>query len=550
MPDQRNHLGLTVILIGVAIPIFMIVASPTQSVQSAPPSVRRGVAVPTRTPEDTGESNFEAPLGRITEVSPLTKRSSRLPSTTYLLEASPLPSTSFDGISMEADNNFPRKVHTPPDTHAAAGPNRIVAVTNGHIAIYDKSGAILAGGTGGISLPEPVDLDDFCGDSSDEARCFDPKIVYDQYVGRFVAIALEGRTASESKMHLMVSKTNNPSNLTSDWNRITLEGTTQINESQGWLDYPGLGVGPEAVVITGNLFADNLIFLGTKIRVIDKISLYNGDQNASYVDINNSDLRDFSIQPALHFGSPPAGTFYLLQRYFSSSLKVWALSGTPTNPVVHTQIVATADQGNCISEAPQMGTDKKVDTVCTRMMDAVWRDGSLWGTLTGTDSSGTRAAVHWFEIETNGYPSNSPTLIQHGAIDGGPGEFTYMPSIGVDACDNVGLVYTQSSSLRYPEVRYTARLASDPPNSLRVPVLAKESAGFQDDFSGPTRERWGDYSATVIDPANQSFWVAQEYVRRATISGNDSRWGTWHANFSLGCQVDPVAKKYLPLISR
>jgi hypothetical protein len=361
---------------------------------------------------------------------------------------------------------------------------------------------------------------------------------------------LEGRTASESKMHLMVSKTNNPSNLSSDWTRITLEGTTQINGSQGWLDYPGLGVSPEAVVITGNLFADDLIFLGTKIRVIDKISLYDGDQNASYVDINNSDLRDFSIQPALHFGSPPAGTFYLLQRYFSGSLKVWALSGTPNNPVVHTQIIATADQGDCISEAPQKGTDKKVDTVCTRMMDAVWRAGSLWGTLTGTDGSGTRTTVQWFEIQTNGYPSNSPTLIQHGAIDGGPGEFTYMPSIGVDACNNVGLVYTQSSSLRYPEVRYTTRLASDPLNSLRVPVLVKESAGFQDDFSGPTRERWGDYSATVIDPVNQSFWVAQEYVRSPIISGNDSRWGTWHANFSLGCQVDPVAKKYLPLISR
>jgi hypothetical protein len=547
MANQHIRLGLIAILITVAIPIFLIMAFPARTVQSASPSLNREILLPTRTPDDSGESNLEIPLGRITEISPLSMQSSLPPSTNFLSDASPPPSMSFEGIGMEADNNSPRKVHTPPDTHAAVGPNRIVAVTNGHVAIYDKSGAILAGGTSGLV---PVDLDDFCGDSSDEARCFDPKVVYDQYAGRFVAIALEGRTASESRMHLMVSKTNSPANLSSDWNRITLEGTTQISGSEGWLDYPGLGVSPEAVVITGNLFADNFIFLGTKIRVIDKSTLYDGDQNASYVDINNNDLRDFSIQPALHFGSPPAGTFYLLQRYFSGRLKVWALSGTPTNPVVHTQIVATADQGNCISEAPQKDTDKKVDTVCTRMMDAVWRDGSLWGALTGTDSSGTRTAVHWFEIRTNGYPSNSPTLMQHGAIDGGPGEFTYMPSIGVDACNNVGLVYTQSSNARYPEVRYAARLASDAPNSLRGPVMAKESAGFQDDFSGPARERWGDYSATVIDPANQSFWVAQEYVRTPIKLGNDSRWGTWHANFSLGCQVNPVAKIYLPWISR
>jgi hypothetical protein len=261
MAKQHIRLGLIAILIMVAIPIFILISAPVRTVQSASSSLHREAILATRTPDISGESNFEVPLGRITEISPLSKQSSLPPFADFLLDASPLPSMSFDGISMQADNNSPPKVHTPPDTHAAAGPNRIVAVTNGHVAIYDKSGAILSGGTSG---PAPVDLDDFCGDLSPEARCFDPKVVYDQYAGRFIAIALEGRTASESKMHLMVSKTNSPANLSSDWNRITLEGTTQINGSAGWLDYPGLGVSPGAVVITGNLFADNLIFQGDR----------------------------------------------------------------------------------------------------------------------------------------------------------------------------------------------------------------------------------------------------------------------------------------------
>lgn len=548
MAKQRLRLGSVAVLIAAGIPILIMTALPGRTSHSASSSLSAEMAATTQTPEVTGQADFEVPLGRITEIPSLSGPSSLPPATILLSEASPLPGASFDGISMQADNNSPPRIHTPPDTHAAAGPDRIVAVTNGHVVIYAKSGAILAGGTSGL---QTIDLDDFCGDSSPETRCFDPKVLYDQYAGRFIAIALEGRTASESRIHLMVSKTSNPSNLTSDWNRIILMGTTQIGGTGGWLDYPGLGVSPQAVVITGNLFTDGLLFLGTKIRVIDKTTLYDGDQNLSYVDINNASPGDFSIQPALHFGNPPAGTFYLLERYFSNSVKIWALSGVPTNPVVHTQIVGTGEQGNCISEAPQKGTDKKVDTVCTRMMDAAWRDGSLWGTLTGTDASGTRSAVHWFEIQTNSYPMNTPTLVQHGTIDGGPGEFTYMPSIGVDACNNVGLVYTQSSSVRYPEMRYAARLAPDPLNSLRGAVVAKESAGFQDDFSGPVRERWGDYSATVIDPVDQSFWVAQEYVRiPASTSGNDSRWGTWYANFSLGCQTSPVAKIYLPLILR
>jgi hypothetical protein len=47
-------------------------------------------------------------------------------------------------------------------------------------------------------------------------------------------------------------------------------------------------------------------------------------------------------------------------------------------------------------------------------------------------------------------------------------------------------------------------------------------------FSG-SRNRWGDYSNTVVDPANDTdFWTIQEYAATPPGDGFD-RWGTWWA---------------------
>jgi hypothetical protein len=347
--------------------------------------------------------------------------------------------TNFNGIGME--NNDDGFINTPPDTNAAAGLDRIVEVTNGHVAIYNKSGGLIAGGDSGVGA---VDLNAFCGPVTARG-CFDPKVIYDQAAGRFVAVVLDGSTSSSSWLHIMVSKTSSPANLNSDWDKFVHSASTTITATPGWFDYPGLGVSPDAVVVTGNIFSDASLFQGTTIRVFDKAELYDGDASATFVDIDSTPATGgATIQPAHHLTAPTAGTFYLLQRGNSSFLRVVALTGVPSSPVVSGSFLSTADQGVCVADASQLGTSKRIDTVCPRMMNAVYRNGSLWGTLTGSNSSDSRAVVQWFEVETNSFPSSTPTLRQHGAIDEGTGEHTFMPSISVDACDNAAVTYTQS----------------------------------------------------------------------------------------------------------
>ena len=521
VPKSFIYVGFGIILIGFAwiAPLGRIDAlAETQSDPS-----------PTPPGDEATPAGIEVPLGRY--VPPFEALDAEVPSAPSNPADSLAPglSSGFDGIGMEDDDDG--LIHTPPDTHAATGLDRIVEVTNGHVAIYNKSGALIAGGDSGSGA---VDLDAFCG----QEGCFDPKVIYDQASDRFVAVVLEGNDSTDSWLHVMVSKTSSPTNLTSDWDRFRQSAATTISSTAGWFDYPGLGVSPDAVVVTGNIFPDAGIVLGTKIRVFDKVELYNGDATATFVDIDTTWASGgFTIQPAHHLSSPPSGTFYLLQGWNATNLRVVALTGVPGSPSVNAALVPTSDQGSCVGAASQQGTSKTVDTLCIRMMNAVYRDSSLWGTHTGSDASDTRAVVQWYEILTNGFPSASLSLRQHGAIDGGAGEHTFLPSISVDSCDSAALTYTQSSTSRFPEMRYTARQDGDPLNTMQAPGVAKTSLSYHDDFSS-SPDRWGDYSSTVIDPSDDSFWITHEYVKVAASGGGDNgRWGTWHANFSVPCDL-------------
>src|SRR5215204_1790683 len=69
---------------------------------------------------------------------------------------------------------------------------------------------------------------------------------------------------------------------------------------------------------------------------------------------------------------------------------------------------------------------------------------------------------------------------------------------------------------------------------MRDPVIYKEGEDYYQKTFGSTRNRWGDYSHTVVDPVNdRDLWTIQEYaalrVGETGLGANDSRWATWWA---------------------
>ena len=105
-----------------------------------------------------------------------------------------------------------------------------------------------------------------------------------------------------------------------------------------------------------------------------------------------------------------------------------------------------------------------------------------------------------------------------------------MPSVNVDGQGNLAIGYATSSSTSEPSIRYAGRLAGDPVNSLaQGEAVMQAGGGHQTSTTG----RWGDYSSTFVDPAdNCTFWHTNEYYS-ATSSGS---WNTRIGLFKFpGC---------------
>ncbi len=430
----------------------------------------------------------------------------------------------------------------PPDTHAAVGTGagaagRIVEITNNGITIYDKTGAIVAASKG---------LNQFFPTTTSKGG-FDPKVIFDQHSGRFFAMTIDGNvpnsggSGGESFVRVAVSTTSTPSDTTigggGDWFSVSASTLTDFGSDETWFDYPGIGADSTRLVITGNMFDSGGSFQGTKIRVYDKAALIGGSNTFTDFNIDSAVTSGVStVQPAHTFGSTDNGNFYLINRFNSSAYRLWEIGGTAASPSLvagtYTTTRSWTAGAQIGSGAPQQTTftANTIDTLSSRVMDAVYRDGSVWCALSADADSDSKTEVVWFEINTNGGNPTAPSIAQSGFIDGSDGdEWTFLPSISANADGAAAIGYSQSFSDQFVEIRVATREAADAAGTFSASEVYRTSVGEYDDFGGNVIERWGDYSATVVDPDDdRTFWIAHEYVATAvTASLNNAAWGTF-----------------------
>jgi hypothetical protein len=149
----------------------------------------------------------------------------------------------------------------------------------------------------------------------------------------------------------------------------------------------------------------------------------------------------------------------------------------------------------------------------------MYRNGSLWAAHHISLSNDPRITVsRWYEIEMNGWPVTDldPVLKQSGTVAPAGQVYCSFNSIFAGVDGSAVMVFARSSALEYFSMARTYRLASDPLGYMSAPVNVKESG------LAYTRDRWGDYSAVVADPANPAYyWMHHEYAVAA------SSWHTW-----------------------
>jgi hypothetical protein len=446
----------------------------------------------------------------------------------------PALDTSFAGLGNP--NPLTQGDVIPPDTMGAAGPNNLVTILNSQFGVINKT-------TGAVQ--NIVTLEGFWSSldpTTDNAShfVFDPKVLYDTNSGRFVAVTLSANDAPPSWVMIAVSPLTGPLGA---WVKVAIDADQDTDNvvRNNWADYPGLGVDTNNIYVTANMFNISGTFQYSKVWVIPINQLLTAapatltwtEFRDPRVPGDSSPPRD-TMQPAHTFGTP--GAEYFIFEGGPNQLLLERMDNTTGTPSWNLPVAASVNPYTSLSSLPGVpqadipSIPNGIDAGDTRLLNAVFRNGSLW--TTHHVAVGGKIEVAWYQIN----PATGGMLSQGRISD--PIRWYFYPSIAVNANGDVAVGFSGSSSFEYASAYYTAWRSTDPPGTMQ-PSLLKTGvapyfkAGITFGGSG-TENRWGDFSATVVDPTdNLTFWTLQEYAAApALISGNlRSMWGTWWGKF-------------------
>lgn len=469
--------------------------------------------------------------------------------------------TSIEGINFDEGATNSGFYNIPPDPHGAVGPGHVVSVVNTSIEWHTKAGvqenSQKLGSSSGTGTK-------FFAPLSPVNGLFDPKVIYDQVSGRFVVVALErrdtarGDAVNSSRILVAVSDDSNPNGT---WYYLAIEGKINIGGTDSWADYPGLAIDEEAIYITNNQFAFGTnAFLGNRLWIVNKSELYSNAPVPTVSVYDTSTLAGLpgqsgTTQPAQMFGSGPGstGTFLVATGWTSGAnelVSVIRVDNPLSSPTFSNQFVSAGDlqPGGAFPNTPQPGTAILINTNDSRALNAVWRNNNLYLVNTIFPSGGADASeetAHWYRISTSNLASLS--LADQGNIGGediAADTRTFFPSIAVDSNDNIAIGFSAAGPNLFAGAYYTIHRAGSAAGSTEVPTAMAAGLDYyvRTFTAGSTgRNRWGDYTATVVDPLDDSFWTFNEYAltRGTAFGGEDGRWGTRWGKFTASLNNQP-----------
>jgi len=397
----------------------------------------------------------------------------------------------------------------PPDTMGAIGPNHFVELLNGRYAVYSKTGAFVEGDT----------QNDFwrnAGLTIDSATgSFDPRVQYDPGSGHWFATALSDGGSAASRYLVAVSNTSDP---TQGWRAFEFKADPA---GSYWADFDMLGLNKDGVYVGANLFGiDSAANLPeqTALLAIDKAGLIAGAPTATL--FNNIDPFGvgFTPHPVLNLDNGPTpeivigdGLIFNGGRILKGAAVVGPNQGNALNIGGGLIEVANYDAAD---DAHQPGSDDSIDPGDTRLSSSlVQLNGKIWGVHTVLN--GSHSALSWFRLD-----AGTGDVEEEGLIGDSTNDY-YYGSIAVNPAGFVAIGYTRSSDTEFASSYASTGFFDGSGTSFDAPLLLKAGTATYDLRYGGDENRWGDYSATTLDPTNpKRFWTIQEWA------SGDNEWST------------------------
>jgi hypothetical protein len=443
---------------------------------------------------------------------------------------------SYTGPLPVADPSFPGQVEldvVPPDPTGAIGPNSYIEMINLRIAIYDRSGGLIA----------EAPIEGLVG--GNHFHYTDPQVLWDPHTQRFYYLIWDHTSAT---FRWGYSKDADPRTLdeASFCSYISGFGYSPFDGP----DYPKLGQTKDFLLIGVNFFKDFAEFEGTDLlwirkprggaRTVGECPEGSPETGRFPSLLNEDGTLAFTAEPAQQADPSRRGWVVAIPLGVDGSgdyLTVWSVTtdrrtrlpvlGEPhTVPVPRYDLPAYADQcdqGKFL-----------LDTLDGRLEHAV----SAFNPATGAISiwtahavfGGAGSEVRWYEITPT--PRDEPTLAQSG-VASSPSLFAWNGAIASDRTvtplgaahgDSMVMGFNTSSASQCPAVVMVSKIGSGPQSPF---VTVESSPDPLFDFSCVPICRWGDYGGASPDPAaplgdaRGAVWLASEIV----LDGGGA--GTW-----------------------
>jgi hypothetical protein len=216
-----------------------------------------------------------------------------------------------------------------------------------------------------------------------------------------------------------------------------------------------------------------------------------------------------------------------------SQVMAWHVGGSAGSPTLFQDGNMNVTAFDFPANVPQPGTSEVIDSMDTRLTQAVAHGDpgaggaeAVWTQHT-VDGTGGRSIVRWYEL----LPV-SLTVRQQGTI-GDASLFVFNGAISPAFNGTTAAVdYNTGSSAAFVDIRAQSRIASTPLAQMTGEIVLGTSGANDIDFScgGATSPcRWGDYAGASPDPVNdQAIWGSNQLNGPHT---SDPAWLT--RNFQL-----------------
>ena len=441
--------------------------------------------------------------------------------------ATPIIGSSWQGTSQ---SNL-----TPPDGNGAIGPNSFIETVNVRIAIYQRTGALIAS----------ANFSSLTGNGNGS----DPMVLWDSDTQRFYYNIWNTANAT---MDWGFSKDSNPTSIPGSFCHYE---TGFGYSTSSFPDYPKLGQTKDFLLIGVNFYptansqestSSDLLWISkpqgqAPIATCPGASSFGSGKISGLT--NDDGSQAFTPTPAIQ--TDPSSTGYVLGMSdiecpptcgTGTKLTVFTVTNSAGVPAVSAPNSIVVGSYQSPPDAPQRRTGRTLDTLDGRITHAVSGFDPTVGATTiwvsHTVLGGAGSQINWYEVNTA-----TRGLAQSGVVSS---LSLYLLNAGISndrtctdtTCahgDAMVLGFTTTSKSVFPAIQMVSKIGAGPQSGF---VLVKQSAKSDKNFScSPCR--WGDYGGATPDPAASltaatgEVWLTNQWTTGGSVFASGDQTWNW-----------------------